>query len=161
MKGVTLIELIIVLLIIVILAGIGYTGFSSWALKNKVEKDTRAIYSELTHIRMVAFTEKRVCGVYWESEPFNTLHIRCDNDSDSDIKTGYEELGLVKLQTDFVIPSGLIKTRQTIRFATEGYAMESGTVKSNENANPEYNCVVVSLNRIALGHWNGTDCEIR
>ena len=162
MKGLTLIEVVIVMLIIIVLAGIGYSNFSEWFLKNKVERDTRTIYSELLNIRILAFTQKKVCGIYWENEPFNEFHVRCDNNTDGDIKTGYEELGIVKLQTSFEIPKpSPIKTLHTIRFAKEGYSLESGTIKSNSNSNPEYNCIVISLSKISIGHWNGTDCEIR
>jgi len=162
MKGLTLIEILIVIAIVGILAVLSYASLREWNKSQKIEADTRKIYAGLLEARTKAFTEKVVCGAYWESTPIKKIHFRCDNDTDGDITdpNGYVEIKTLSLNTEFAATfSG-----NTVTFYPEGYSTKWGTIYIHSTTSPnttEYNCITVSLIKIKMGHWNGSSCIAR
>jgi len=160
MKGLTLIEILIVIAIMGILAALSYTSFKEWNTRQKIEKDTRSIYTQLLEIRTKAFTEKTTCGAYWDSTPIKKIHFRCDNDTDDDITdpNGYIEIKTITLNTEF----STTLSGSSVVFYPEGYSNKWGSIYSNNPDNAtEYNCVSISLVKIKMGHWNGSTCVER
>ncbi len=160
MKGLTLIEILIVMVIIAILSTLSYNGYSKWVQKQKIEKDTRILYTQILESRIKAFTEKITCGITWENSVFNEIHFRCDNDSDEEINDdgGYIEIKSVKLHSFFKSTF----ESQFLKFTPQGFSNTWGTLYSTQdNIKPEYNCITVSLTKVRMGYWDGTKCKER
>ncbi|MBF0319839.1 MAG: type II secretion system protein [Nitrospirae bacterium] len=66
-RGVTLIELVVVIAIIGVLAGLMVSYFGGMRQKMKIEGDVRQFYSTLMDLRSMAMAAKKSYGVSWTS----------------------------------------------------------------------------------------------
>jgi len=155
--GFTLLELMITIALIAILAGFSVSWIKGAVKKNKIAKDVDAVFGALQEARMLAFTQKRTCGLFWNGTSFTTLQLRCDADQDNSISDpgGYETLRTINLYYPF--QDG---RRTYTSFSKEGLnnlPLTFGPVTTTDL--PGDSCILVSRTRIKKGNWDGQACN--
>jgi len=159
-KGLTLIELLIVISIITILATSSINLFNL-VQKRKISKDIDTIISALNSAKYKAFVEKRTCGLWWNnSKNFKTIELRCDSDNDGQItdNNGYDIIKTLNLSVAFQDGN-----RKFISFLKEGITFNVVTLCPKDFKNlPSKSCILVSNTRILRGYLkitSSTQCN--
>ncbi|MGC8769034.1 pilus assembly FimT family protein [Calditerrivibrio sp.] len=127
-KGLTLIELLVTISILVILLAIGIYSYNKYSIGRDVENDTYKIYSFISRVRSQAFTEK----IDYYVRLNDSLTLVMDNDSDN--TNVLEEL---KLKRNFS------STKNEYHFNKNGFILDNGSIKSDVVADVQYNCVKI------------------
>lgn len=162
-RGITLIELIVVISIITILviaAGITIPGLVG---KYNIENQVKIMQSDLASARVRAMENNRVHFVTLTATGY-TIYDDTNPAPDGD--------GTLNIATDTRIAQRSIDTRYpivwttnaTIALTTRGIVNDMGTIRVNPvdaTLDPEYNCIAVFTTRINIGKWNGIDCDQR
>ncbi len=153
-KGLTLIELLIVLSIMAILFSIGIPVYTKWKVKYDVEYDIKELFSMINRARIKSFIEKKACGIYFGSSPFSVVQLKCDTDDDGSITdSGSETIATCSLKKKF------ISTASYVKFI-DGIAINFINIHPDNIHITSYrNCISVSLLRVIIGKWNGANCE--
>lgn len=154
--GFSLLELMIVIALIAILSGFSVSWIKGIVKKNKIAKDVDAIFGLLQEARMLAFSQKRACGLVWENSTFTKLELHCDTDQDNSISDfgGYETLKTISLYYSFQDGS-----RTNTVFNKEGFNSFPLTFCPVSTTDlPGDSCILVSRTRIKKGSWDGEDC---
>lgn len=153
MRGLTLIELIIVLVIFSIVISIGVYAYNSYSKKISIENDVYSIYTMLNKARTSAFTEKISLTVRLIGTDNRTFII--DNDTNS--TNGYfDEVNLTN-----AFYSSTNGALDSFRFDRNGFADYQGHIRSIERTDNSIDCVVVSFGRIAIGKFDGNQCKAK
>lgn len=147
MRGMTLIELMIVLALLAILAAVSLPGLGAWKRKYDAENTIKELYALLNEARAKAFTEKRTCGVAWNGTSFAEVTIWCDSGA------SWEILNTVDLK----LSVNETFVGNTCAFNERGLSTTWGEFFINEDA--DYNCIEVSRTRIKMGKRKGSECE--
>ncbi|MCA1980630.1 MAG: hypothetical protein LDL10_03745 [Calditerrivibrio sp.] len=150
MKGITLLELVLVLFIFSLIISIGVYSYNYHAKKISIENDTYTIYSDFTNARTSAFTEKEVKFVKIIGLDKKVIII----DNDSNENNGY--ISATNLANSFVASSN--GSGNIFRFDKNGFADYQGHIRSQVDLSSHYDCVVVSYGRIAIGKYDGNNC---
>ena len=157
-RGITLIELIIVISIIGILAiALGFE-FNGWMGSYRVESQTKEMYVDLMNARARAMARNRVHFVNFP----NTTSYRIFEDTDP----APDGDGTLQIASDDqTLPTKTIQYALTwgggnIAFDNRGLVSPNGTIRVNSTMDPDYDCIVLSATRINMGKWNGT-CVIK
>jgi prepilin-type N-terminal cleavage/methylation domain-containing protein len=183
-RGVTLIELVIVIAIIgilVIALGFSYQG---WMAKYKVERVTKDIYSDLMTARSMAINRNRA---YFFDFPdarsyrlFGDTAALDDWTTDGDGEWDADGDGVLDEDVHTLI-GGFPKTAEyditwaegTIIFDKRGIVEPSdnslgGTICLFTDADPDYDCIVISRTRVNMGkiksqgdECNATNCDAK
>ena len=147
-KGVTLIELIVVISITVIIMSIAIPMYNRWVKKESVSGDVQKIYSTLNELRLKAFVGKEECKMQWANNPFKKAYLYC----------GGKNIGEIKLKNNFEASMKLGVSY--VDFSYDGTADHNGNIHvKGDNYGFKYSCVNISVIRISLGKWNGNSCE--
>ena len=147
----------IVVLILGILAALGIPGFIEWKRKIDVENSTKELYSLLQEAKAKAFSEKRVCGLRWESEAESrSFRFFCDRNEDGDINDQADELILSK---NFIVSFNENFNGKVCAFNEKGFFRGLGGTFWVNNERADYNCVSVSRTRIKLGKYQNDQCQ--
>ncbi len=132
-RGITLIEVLVVIGIITLLLSMAVPAFNSWRVKASIEADTQDVYAFLQKARAMAFTRKIPLWVIASGQQV------CINDGAADVDC-------IKLKNPFQgtvqISSRGTFSNSTIRYVGAG------------RANPVYDCVVTSVTRARKGVWD-------
>ena len=158
-KGLTLIELMVVIAIIAMLASFALTGYRAARNKVKVESEIKALYGDLQNARLRAFAEKRAWGIYWGSSPFTSYDVRYDTDGDGNLTDsgGYGSAGTI---SNLEFPIKVNTSSKCVIFKKSGLTttLLSFYIDGTE---AEYDCISVSATRIKMGKWDGSTCVKR
>jgi prepilin-type N-terminal cleavage/methylation domain-containing protein len=166
-RGVTLIELTVVLSIIgVLVVAMGYS-YADWMGKYKVEKVTKELYADLMDARYMAMT--RNCDHFvdfnFPAPPAGYGTYRIAEDTDEDTEGDDDADGVIDAAGHTFLPS-FPKTVEypitnnfagkIINFDKRGIVQPrgqaaGGTICFFTNDNPDYDCIVISQTRIIVG----------
>lgn len=154
-KGFAFIELLVVISIIGILAGLLSYSYREWHIGFKVEQATKQLYADLLTARAMAFLDN--IEYYAVVNP-DSYAIFEDTNGNGTKDAGDRTLSSFPKKIEYWMSwnrscaitfqrKGLISTPGTIRFPTEN--------------NADYDCIKLSMTRIIMGKNKGTDCDAK
>jgi prepilin-type N-terminal cleavage/methylation domain-containing protein len=156
-KGITLIELIIVISIIgILVVALGFE-FSGWMGKYKVESEIKEMYVDLMNARVRAMERNRAHFVTGTLAPPYTYSIY------EDTNPGPDGNSICEPANDTLIPSypktldhALTWTGGLITIDARGIISPAanllgGTLCLTTDSDPDYDCIVISRTRINMG----------
>jgi prepilin-type N-terminal cleavage/methylation domain-containing protein len=165
MKGITLLELMLVVAISSILMGIA--GFTVQGLRGRydVESQVRQLHVDMMNARVRALQSNKACFVtvttngYQITDDTNESGGSVPDDGDTALWPAPKQFKFHSRWNGTVIVDGkgivskstsplLTNAALAIRFETDGI-------------DPEYDCISVAPTRIRAGKWNGTKCKTR
>ena len=158
-KGITLLELVVVMAILAILAGFSINWIRGAVQKQRIAKDVKLLFGALQEARYQAFARKATCGLLFGNATFSSFEVRCDNGSDGNFT---DDTSVLLQRSNLSTP--FTSGRTSVGFTKEGFTRDVTTVHPVEEENlPEYSCIVVSMTRIKMGTWDARNavCEIR
>ncbi len=157
-RGVTLIELLIVVMIVGILAvslGFSYAG---WVGSYKVEKQTKEIYADLMTARMMAM-ERSLS--YFADFPAGTAYRIVEDTNENsaiNVEAGDTVLPAFPKTVEHVHNANGFGIPLTIEFDKRGLSSPLRTIWIVHEADPDYDCIVISSTRINMGKMSGSTC---
>lgn len=155
-RGITLIELLIVLTIIGILGvslGFAYAG---WIGRYNVEKQTKEIYSDLMAARIMAMERSRV--YFADFTGATTYRIVEDTNDNCAINVGTGDTVLYTKTVDNNNDANGGGLPLTFRFNNRGLISPLRTMWITHDTDPDYDCIVISTTRINMGRRSGDSC---
>jgi prepilin-type N-terminal cleavage/methylation domain-containing protein len=178
-KGMTLVEMLVVISIISIIAISTAFSFQGWMGKYKIESQTKDLYVELTDARLSAIENKRTHFVILQDATSYTFYEDDSNggakvpDGDSVLQTGSgatadTELPTFPKNTEYDIDwnNNSIAAPINFSFNTRGISSVQADISvyldrdsdGVQDAIPDYDCIAIRTTRINLGKLeiNGT-----
>lgn len=177
-RGLTLVELIVVISVIAALAAALGFSYVDWMGKYKVEKATKELYADLMNVRCMAMT--RNCDHFvdfnFPAPPAGHGTYRIAEDTDGDCEGDADADGIINAAGQTFLPSFPKTVEYPITFASRiinfdkkgivqprGQAI-GGTICFFTDNDPDYDCIVISQTRIIMGKLakqpdNGGECK--
>ena len=167
--GFSLIELVVTIAIMGTVMAIATLSFNSWQTKNKIESQTREIFTDLADARTRAFTQKRVHGIVFQPSSYvmksysSEVEYKYSTDAATkgvQIWSKSLKYGITKTNT----ATAFTNANSSILFDTTGFTTTYFTVVVNPvTVSPSLNCLVIHAARVNMGKWNETTstCEIK
>lgn len=160
-SGFTLIELMVVISLMALLLTWAIPAFSSWKQKHDVEGEMAQLYGDLQFARSEAYTNNEVAGISWSGTSFSQYQIMTNATADcTSIGSGGSSLVATVSTINHPITSS--QNLQSLSFNNRGIVSSPSTLPLTFYITPSYgsptNCISVSLTRISLGTWNGSNC---
>jgi prepilin-type N-terminal cleavage/methylation domain-containing protein len=161
-KGITLIELIIVLAIIGVLAVAFGFSFQGWMGSYKIESQVKEMYVDLMNAKARAMQGNRLHFVVVNASDYQVYE---DTDEDGAIPPPIDAGDTRILRPDpkpLTYPVESTSWTGTITMDTRGLVSPNNTIRFNIGTNnPDYDCIVLSATRINIGKWNGANCDAK
>jgi prepilin-type N-terminal cleavage/methylation domain-containing protein len=160
-RGVTLVELLVVVSIIAILAiALGFT-YQGWMGRYKVERQTKDIFTDLTAARTNALTRSRMFFITLNATNYSMSEDSNDNIiADEAPPPPFPKTVEYRINWNGADPAG-----QVISFDRRGILNVGGTLSltaASAETDPDYNCIILSQTRINMGKMNaGGNCDAR
>jgi prepilin-type N-terminal cleavage/methylation domain-containing protein len=165
MRGVTMLELLIVVAVSSILMGIA--GFSVQGLRDRydIESQVRRMQSNMTIARIKAFQSKKTYFVTVTNSGYQITEDTNENGGtkpDSGDRAFWSVPQQFKFQSQwngtFIMKaSGIISTSKLPLLANAALAIRFDT----DGNKPEYDCIAVGPTRIKAGSSNGKKCVVK
>ncbi len=174
-KGFSLVEVLVVIAIAGILAGLSVANFSGLTKKYNVDNEVRMIYSDLSNVRIMAMNKNRTHFVVLSSFGY----IGYDDNSPAPDGDGTLTVGsdTVVMASNRMLNLGTQKTKDfysiawngtnPISFNSRGICTTPGTICVYSTVQPLYDCVSIAATRIRLGKLlvqgscSATNCQIK
>jgi len=159
-KGVTLIELMVVIALVSVVAGVAIVSFSTTRKRASIERDVQRIYSEIQRQRMKAFTKKVnikiFCDVIEKENGVKEylLIMNCTDSNGNPCNSHNATPDNVTLENPFT---------GTLSINSKGLFSQLGSIRYNgaDSVSPKYDCVVASPYRIRMGRWDKDEGKCR
>ncbi len=139
-KGMTLIEMMVVIAIIATMAIFAIPQYNKWQKQYSIEKDTKEIYGIIQKERIKAFTQKAATTITVNGKNLTITGV--DNST-------------IKLNNSFSGGPVNINTRGTLNNTS---IYDNSTF---QGLSPQYDCVVVKGVRVSLGKFDGSNCNAK
>lgn len=153
-RGITLVELIVVVAIIAILAVSLGISYDTWISKYKVEQALKEMHSDLINARGLAISRSRYYFVDFTGTTYSVIE-----DTDDNLAANEAALATFPKTVGYTINNNFTGTR--ITFDRRGISSPNGsfwlTLANDADAGADYDCIVVSSTRINMGKWEECD----
>jgi len=149
-RGITLIELIVVITVIgILVVALGFE-FRDWTRKYRVESQIKELYIDMMNARARSMQRNRVHFVTLATTQYTIYEdTNPTPDGNGTLETTSDTQVLQKsLNTTYPITWN---GAANVEFNTRGLAAVGKTICSNTDADADYNCIVISASRINLG----------
>lgn len=169
-KGVTLIELMIVVVIIGILAvALGFT-YVGWMGAYKMEKVTKELHTDLMNARSLALTQNRMYFVTLVDA--NNYTVTADTNDSATLNVGDLPLPTYPKRVEYALNwNAAAPVNRVISMDKRGIIAVVGTtpfpadpvisLTTAADVDPDYNCIVISQTRINMGKMSGGNCDVK
>jgi len=157
-RGITLVELLVVLAIIGVLGvSLGF-AYSGWMSCYKVEKQTKEIYSDMMTARIMAMTRNREYFADFTGPA--TYRIVEDTNDNSAINVGAGDTVLPSFPktVEYKNDANGYGIPVTFKFSRRGTISPLRTIRITHDTDPDYDCIVISTTRINMGKMTGDSC---
>lgn len=151
-KGITLVELIVVVAIIAVLVISLGVSYDTWSSKYKVEQALKEMHSDLINARGSAISRSRYYFVDFTGTTYSLMEDANDNLTADDAA-----LATFPKTVSYTINENFSGTRLT--FDRRGLVNQNGSIWLTPSSDADYDCIVVFSTRINMGKWNGTTTQ--
>jgi Tfp pilus assembly protein FimT len=155
-KGITLVELIIVLSIVVTLIASAAFSYEKWMGNYQVESETTELYADLIRARLTAMQKSREHFLTTDEHSYTIFEDRNENGSPEH----GEELPSFPKQVKHILKSNVASS---LSFNARGILQVPRTLwfdVADSGLTPDYDCIKISKTRIIQGKYRGTECRI-
>ncbi|NJD61915.1 MAG: prepilin-type N-terminal cleavage/methylation domain-containing protein [Deltaproteobacteria bacterium] len=155
-KGITILEIAIVIAIVGILAALAVSSFREMNEKYKVEEETKQLFVDLMDARGRAMQRGRFYFVRFTGTPVTRYATYEDCNPLPDGDCNYQS-GLDNMVTGATITHTIVAGGGAANFAfnRNGIAStDSGTIRLSSNVNPDYDCITVRATRMKMGKYD-------
>jgi prepilin-type N-terminal cleavage/methylation domain-containing protein len=152
-KGMTLIELIVVVSILGILVATMGFSYRDWQKKYEIEKTTKDLYSDLMTARLMAMQRNLEHYAVLNANSYAVVE---DTNNNGIADAGDKPLPSFPRSVPFGINKNNLGNK--IYFDKKGMISSLRTVWFTSDADPDYDCIVVSMTRINMGRFTGGEC---
>lgn len=159
-SGITLIELMVVVGIIVILLSLATIAFHNYQVRYNVENEIKMLYSDIMGARIHALNENRPYVVEFTSPTSYVTAI--DKDKNGDYNAGDTKVDKYsKDNLKYPLQWRFGGNTDRITLDSRGLVNRNGSVRIDLTNSAEYDCISISNTRIKMGKWDGTECQER
>ncbi len=152
-KGVSAMELIIVIAVIGILfVGLG-VSYQNWMGKYRVEKAVKELYSDLMHARVLAMEKNRKHYAVLNSDSYSIME---DTNDDDVANAGDATLKPFPKKIEYGLNWN--NSGNKIYFDKRGLLTPNRTLRFTSTSDPDYDCMKISRTRILMGHYLNGEC---
>jgi prepilin-type N-terminal cleavage/methylation domain-containing protein len=156
--GFSLLEVLVVIAIAGILAGIGVANFQGLMRKQNVANQTRRMHSDLMNFRLMAMNKNRTHFVALSSGGYTTYEDTSPGPNGDDALTvgsdavvsTTQSLNLSMAKPSDFLPISWSGGNQ-INFNARGLSTTPNTICIYSDVNPVYDCLKISSTRVLLG----------
>ncbi len=159
--GLTLVELLIVIGIIVVLLSLTTIAFDTYQVNYNVEKEIKDLYSDLNGARIRAMNENRQYIVEFTSPKSYVTAIDSDFDGffTQGVDSRVDKYSKDNLKYNLIWNFSDGTNRLTID--NRGLVSINGNIRVDRDNSAEYDCIVILITRLNMGKWDGASCEAR
>jgi prepilin-type N-terminal cleavage/methylation domain-containing protein len=180
-KGFTLVELLLIIAITGILAAIAAPNLTNFVRKNRIENQTRRIYSDLANTRVRAMSTNRTHCLVFQPAPVNHYQVISDTNGNGQCDAVPADTEVLRRAAIDIVPftfSNTVPAKETItdnlgggavfngRGLARGLGAPSGTIcVTAADIQPARNCIVINptwirVGRLPLGvQCNAANCD--
>jgi prepilin-type N-terminal cleavage/methylation domain-containing protein len=178
-KGFNLIELLIIIAIMGIVAALAAPNLTNLVRKNRIENQTRRIYTDLSNMRVRAMSTNRMHCLIFQPAPVNHYQVISDTNNNGQCDAAPPDTEVLRRAGIDIVPftfTNNVPAKEEISFTPSfaggaifngrGLATIQGTIcVTAPNIQPSRNCVVINptwirMGRLPLGaQCNATNCD--
>ncbi|HET6515080.1 MAG TPA: GspH/FimT family pseudopilin [Thermodesulfovibrionales bacterium] len=158
-RGVTLVELIVVVSIVAILATALGFQFTGWMKSYRIESEVKQMYTDLTNARLQAMQQNTCQFLVFTATTYQLFQDKngnCLYDAGTD--TSWKAFASAVKLTDSLTSTGTVitDTKGLVSLSPAGTTIQ---VNDGTNASPDYDCLLLEQTRIKIGKWSGGSCN--
>lgn len=157
-RGVTLVELVIVLAIVITLVSALGISFAGWIGRYAVEKQVKDIHADMLSARLMALQRNRAHFLQFQDASSYRIIEDSNDNGENDAGVGDDVLASFPKATEMPVTVNGTGVPATFRFSKRGTISPLRTLRISHATDPDYDCIVVSMMRINAGRMSGGTC---